>query len=268
MLARGTKHLLNETRARLAEIAATRTVYSWEPPGAEEEATQLPIARVESGAELGSDTTVNGGSGSSRRGTSGRSSSSGSSSHLQGRDGGRRDVSAAAATAAADDDAAAAARRREASGAPSRHLPFSAELMLALKHPWSGARLIPMAANVQWFMYDCGDDTSSSSSASGQEGDDSMQQQTTTSGEAGGARMSGLWVKMLHNEREVQFPPCAVHHASDPGAAATGEQHHLAINAYASIHGLHYPCPWDVVKEHYRTMRARMMMMIISHMHA
>ena len=73
-------------------------------------------------------------------------------------------------------------------------------------------------------------------------------------------------VSVMH--REVQFPPCAVHHASDPGAAATGEQHHLAINAYASIHGLHYPCPWDVVKEHYRTMRARMMMMIISHMHA
>ena len=43
MLARGTRHLLNETRARALEIAASHVAYTWEPPGAEEEAVQLQV---------------------------------------------------------------------------------------------------------------------------------------------------------------------------------------------------------------------------------
>ena len=43
MLARGTKHLLNETRARAAEIAASHVAYSWEAPGAEDEAMELQV---------------------------------------------------------------------------------------------------------------------------------------------------------------------------------------------------------------------------------
>ena len=82
--------------------------------------------------------------------------------------------------------------------------------------------------------------------------------------------MTGLWVKMLHNEREVQFPPCAVHHhhtsssgggastssstsSSPPSSVGGASEGSDGLNAYSSAHGLHYPCPWGVVKEHYRT---------------
>ena len=46
MLARGTKHLLNETRARVEDIAKTNVAYTWEAPGAEEEATELEVRLV------------------------------------------------------------------------------------------------------------------------------------------------------------------------------------------------------------------------------
>jgi hypothetical protein len=43
MLSRGTRHLLNETRARAAEISSTHVAYTWEAPGAEEEAVELQV---------------------------------------------------------------------------------------------------------------------------------------------------------------------------------------------------------------------------------
>ena len=122
-----------------------------------------------------------------------------------------------------------------ATGTPSRWLPFETPTMLALKHPWSGARLIPMAANVQWLLYDCGD----------------APVDDATAPASAAAEMRGLWVKMLHNEREVQFPPCQHHHAPHADAAqraARGES-----NTYASRFGLHYPCPWEVVKDYFRS---------------
>jgi hypothetical protein len=134
-----------------------------------------------------------------------------------------------------------------ATGTPSRRLPFTTPTMLALKHPWSGARLIPMAANVQWLLYDCGEGTVASPAASAQ------------AGAPDSSRMSGLWVKMLHNEREVQFPPCAHHvpqwkRRGQTHSSAGGSSHRTASNLYASEqYGLHFPCPWHVVKDYFRT---------------
>jgi hypothetical protein len=129
-----------------------------------------------------------------------------------------------------------------ATGTPSRRLPFTTPTMLALKHPWSGARLIPMAANVQWMLYDCGDGPVATSTVAADTLPDA-------------SRMTGLWSKMLHNEREVQFPPCA-HHVPQgrhkPGHNASAYQRSDS-NLYASRqHGLHFPCPWEVVKDYFR----------------
>lgn len=82
----------------------------------------------------------------------------------------------------------------------------------ALKHPWSGSRAFPMAANVQWHVYDCGEDT-------------------------GSGGVYGAWVKLLHNEREIAWPPCA-----------TSDWQPLA-NKY----GLRFACPYSIVKQYYRT---------------
>jgi hypothetical protein len=49
--------------------------------------------------------------------------------------------------------------------------------------------------------------------------------------------MRGFWVKMLHNEREIPFPACGAEGAS----------------ADASPFGLRFPCPWDKVKDFYRS---------------
>ena len=119
-------------------------------------------------------------------------------------------------------------------GAPTRKLPFVTPTMLALKHPWSGARLIPMAANIQWLLYDCGDapEVEINGSAS----------------PAATPEMHGLWVKMLHNEREVQFPPCMVHTQHTGNFSSHGG----ASNVFASRYGLHFPCPWNVVKDYFR----------------
>lgn len=115
--------------------------------------------------------------------------------------------------------------------------------MLALKHPWSGARLIPMAANVQWLLYDCGDPEPAPLSTGAP------------------PRISGLWVKMLHNEREVQFPPCMHHHSSlrqqhpsQRGGGGGSAAHNTAAQESGTSRpfGLHYPCPWEVVKDYFR----------------
>ncbi|RYE98052.1 MAG: hypothetical protein EOO41_02830 [Methanobacteriota archaeon] len=63
-----------------------------------------------------------------------------------------------------------------------RGLPVTRSQLLRGKHPWSGARLIPMAANVQWLLIEC---------------------------DAPGERWH---LQLLHNEGVVSFPAC-------PGAA-------------------------------------------------
>ena len=78
-----------------------------------------------------------------------------------------------------------------------------------------------MAANVQWELYDCGD---------------------------GAGGMRGLWVKMLHNEREVPFPACSVGGGDDAARAWVEPEG----NAAAGPFGLRFPCPWDTVKSYYR----------------
>ena len=224
-LARGTKALLNETRQRLAQISATRVATSWEAPGAEDEAA--PLGR--------------GGLG------------------LNGEEAGG--AAAAAAAAASSGAAWRAAGARPDDGNPSRVLPFTAAQMLALKHPWSGARLIPMAANVQWLLYDCGDGSEDAEA----EVDPRLQTPPATPpigvDAVTGERMSGVWLKMLHNEREVQLPACAVHSqprpevAGDRGSNGSGGGGGLAsptLNSAASRFNLHFPCPWGAVKDHYR----------------
>jgi hypothetical protein len=97
---------------------------------------------------------------------------------------------------------------------------FSEPLLLALKHPWAGARIAPMAANVQWELYDCG------------EGDDSA--------------MRGLWVMMMHNERLVPFPAC------NAGSEAGAQWVEPSGNAAAGQFGMRFPCPWKTVKSYYQ----------------
>jgi hypothetical protein len=109
----------------------------------------------------------------------------------------------------------------------------AAEVLLALKHPWSTARLSPMAANVQWLLYDCGDGRAPSQSADQRASATTLPPSDPAAlpspaamphGTAdSGSDVSGLWVKMLHNEREVQFPACADEH----GDAWEWESHHL-----------------------------------------
>ncbi len=104
---------------------------------------------------------------------------------------------------------------------------FSEPLLLALKHPWAGARLVPMAANVQWELYDCGGGAGAATGA--------------------GAAMRGLWTKMLHNEREIPFPAC------NAGSGAAVQWVEPDGNVDAGRFGLRFPCPWDKVKAYYRT---------------
>ena len=131
----------------------------------------------------------------------------------------------------------------------ARPLPhgFSEDLLLALKHPWAGARLVPMAANVQWELYDCG------------EGDDADDAEVGLVAGAGAVKenkessaMRGAWVKMLHNEREVPFPAC---HGSDTERMSKNssdvEWHEPTANAAAARFGMRFPCPWDIVKDYY-----------------
>ena len=136
---------------------------------------------------------------------------------------GRRIVGAPPATAARAAAGLPVAWPLGTSQSLARPVPegFSEPLLLALKHPWAGARIAPMAANVQWELYDCGEG-----------GDDSQ--------------MRGLWVMMMHNERLVPFPACSA--GSDTGTQwvePTG-------NAAAGQFGMRFPCPWDAVKSYYR----------------
>jgi hypothetical protein len=124
---------------------------------------------------------------------------------------------------------------------------FSNWQLMALKHPWSGARLVPMAANIQWLLYDCGDEPVSSSSSS-----------SSSPGDA----MRGLWVKMLHNEREIPFPACYPSYSassnkdkassSSKSSSSSSSSSSPPLNVEAAKYGLTMPCPWETVKAFFR----------------
>ena len=98
-----------------------------------------------------------------------------------------------------------------------------------------------MAANLQWHLYDCGSGADSDNDDAGP-----------------ASRMRGMWVKMLHNEREIPFPACSggASFASlvreDDGAGLDTAASHTASVDGAPF-GLKLPCPWDKVKDFYRS---------------
>jgi hypothetical protein len=85
--------------------------------------------------------------------------------------------------------------------------------------------------------------------------------------------ISGLWVKMLHNEREILFPSCTAHgngtiapsqaaptpHSKTigphyPNSPSCTRRYCNATTCFClAAYGLHYPCPWEVVKDYYRS---------------
>ena len=70
--------------------------------------------------------------------------------------------------------------------------------------------------------------------------------------------MSGIWVRMLHNEREVPFPACSASALGLtpveplPFAKNVRSWTEPSDNIAAAQYGLRFPCPWETVKRHYR----------------
>lgn len=114
------------------------------------------------------------------------------------------------------DDASLAAIQRLSLEKESDTARFLHEALPLLKHTMSGSRLSPMAANVQWELFDCGD---------------------TSQPNGGKAEHTAhrYWLRMLHNEESVPFPPC------DPKR-----------NGGVVLSGPHHACPMHMVMDYYR----------------
>jgi len=142
-------------------------------------------------------------------------------------------------------------------------------LLRALKDPWSQARMTPMGANLQLLVYDCGDGDHSGEAAESQveRGEARTSETGAPAAEfaATPARMAGVWVRLLHNEVPVPFPPCNVHPPADASAAgaadrgirnpylAPGDQGEGSGQGGASSYArASQACPWTVVRSFYR----------------
>jgi hypothetical protein len=204
-----------------------------------------------------------------------------------------------------------------AAGPADRAVPagFSVAQLMALKHPWSGARLVPMAANIQWLLYDCGPEedaepgagANATAAGKGGKGGKSKGSKGSKGSKKGGKgkknsggkgkelsvvigsdgsgdrhaealaadsaaddedgdgaeadepvvaakpkRMSGLWAKMLHNEREIQFPACSGEEEGEEGEGGVEDGLVIGSNRFARPYGLRFPCPWERIKSFYR----------------
>lgn len=225
-LTRGTKQLLNSTRYRLDAILNMHALdgASNETSSSTSGATTSEEAEVEAanGYALPHAVEVNEG----KKGCSGSDKKSCKGSRKS-----------RALTSSSDEDAELSAEFTSIPSSQDRSLPqgFNEPLLLALKHPWSGARLVPMAANVQIELYDCGDP------------------------EEGVHKMYGMWARMLHNEREVGFPACGVYGPSAHGRTEEEREVDAMLmelkrpeNPYAAPFGMAYACPWERVKSFYR----------------
>jgi hypothetical protein len=142
-------------------------------------------------------------------------------------------------------------------------------LLRALKDPWSQARMTPMGANLQLLVYDCGDGNHSGEAAAWEAGRGAAR--TSETGEPTAehattpARMAGVWVRLLHNEVPVPFPPCSVHplaDASADGAADPGIRNPFLTpgdqgedggsGGNSSYARASLACPWTAVRNFYR----------------
>jgi hypothetical protein len=166
----------------------------------------------------------------------------------------------------ADGGSTSATCNKPGAGAGTGAWGVDSRLLRALKDPWSQARMTPMGANLQLLVYDCGDGSDRDGAAAASQAERREARTSETRAPAAKfattpARMAGVWVRLLHNEVPVPFPPCNV--PAPPGASPAwaagpgswnpyltpGDQSEGSASSYARAS---LACPWTVVRNFYR----------------